>query len=294
MNPDFPQNLTFDNVTLVNGVTISGTAAFSNAVTVGGTLGVTGATTLSTLGVSGAATLGSATVTGAATVGTTLGVTGATTLSNSLSVGQSATIAGLLGVTGAVTLTSPLLSVGNPSNNGYAPTVQYMLATSGGAVYELDSYGGTTGFYTTTAANTQATPQACTTSNENRWLAAFYNGTAYKIGGGIEFIPLNTHTSTDSAVWWNIAGTAPATNTRVKNVAGYALGMTVSDTAAAIPVATAVLEVDSTTRGFLPPRMTTTQKNAISSPATGLVVFDTTLAKLCVYGGSAWQTITSV
>jgi hypothetical protein len=42
------------------------------------------------------------------------------------------------------------------------------------------------------------------------------------------------------------------------------------------------------------PNMTTTQKNAIASPAAGLMVFDTTLAKLCVYSGSAWQTITSV
>ena len=28
--------------------------------------------------------------------------------------------------------------------------------------------------------------------------------------------------------------------------------------------------------------------------AAGTVIFDTTLAKLCVYSGSAWQTITSV
>jgi len=40
--------------------------------------------------------------------------------------------------------------------------------------------------------------------------------------------------------------------------------------------------------------MTTVQKNAISTPAAGLVVFDTTLAKLCVYAGAAWQTITSI
>jgi len=58
--------------------------------------------------------------------------------------------------------------------------------------------------------------------------------------------------------------------------------------------ASALLEVNSTIRGFLPPRMTTTQKNAIGTPAAGLIVFDTTLAKLCVYSGSAWQTITSV
>jgi len=58
-------------------------------------------------------------------------------------------------------------------------------------------------------------------------------------------------------------------------------------------VTTAALQVSSTTQGFLPPVMTTTQKNAITSPATGLVVFDSTLGKLCVYSGG-WQTITSV
>ena len=57
--------------------------------------------------------------------------------------------------------------------------------------------------------------------------------------------------------------------------------------------ASAVLQADSTTRGFLPPRMTTTQKNAIASPAAGLVVYDTTLAKLCVYT-TTWETITSL
>jgi len=39
--------------------------------------------------------------------------------------------------------------------------------------------------------------------------------------------------------------------------------------------------------------VTTTQKNALA-PSAGWVVFDTTLGKLCVYNGSAWQTVTSV
>jgi hypothetical protein len=59
------------------------------------------------------------------------------------------------------------------------------------------------------------------------------------------------------------------------------------------PVASAQLQVDSTVRGFLPPRMTTAQKNAIATPAAGLMVYDTTLNKLCVYT-TAWETITSV
>ena len=60
------------------------------------------------------------------------------------------------------------------------------------------------------------------------------------------------------------------------------------------PSASAILDAQSTTKGVRFPNMTTTQKNAISSPAAGLVVFDTTLAKLCVYSGSAWETVTSL
>jgi hypothetical protein len=58
--------------------------------------------------------------------------------------------------------------------------------------------------------------------------------------------------------------------------------------------ASAILDAQSTTKGVRMPNMTTTQKNAIASPAAGLMVFDTTLAKLCVYTGAAWQTITSI
>jgi hypothetical protein len=53
--------------------------------------------------------------------------------------------------------------------------------------------------------------------------------------------------------------------------------------------ASAQLDVSSTTRGFLPPRMTTTQKNAIASPAAGLVVYDSTTNKLQCYNGSTWN-----
>jgi len=53
--------------------------------------------------------------------------------------------------------------------------------------------------------------------------------------------------------------------------------------------ASATFQIDSTTKGFLPPRMTTTQKNAIASPAAGLVVYDSTTNKLCCYNGSTWN-----
>ena len=60
------------------------------------------------------------------------------------------------------------------------------------------------------------------------------------------------------------------------------------------PSASAILDAQSTTQGVRLPNMTTAEKNTIASPAAGLMVFDTTLAKLCVYSGAAWQTVTSV
>lgn len=60
------------------------------------------------------------------------------------------------------------------------------------------------------------------------------------------------------------------------------------------PNAAALLDISSTTKGFRPPQMTTTQKTSISSPPAGLVIYDTTLNKLCVcVTGSVWQTVTS-
>lgn len=54
------------------------------------------------------------------------------------------------------------------------------------------------------------------------------------------------------------------------------------------PNAKAVLDLTSTTQGLLIPRMNTTQRNAISGPATGLQVYDNTLNQLYVYNGTAW------
>lgn len=53
--------------------------------------------------------------------------------------------------------------------------------------------------------------------------------------------------------------------------------------------ASALAEFYSTTKGVLLPRMTATQKNAISSPATGLIVYDTDSAYYFQYNGSGWE-----
>lgn len=57
----------------------------------------------------------------------------------------------------------------------------------------------------------------------------------------------------------------------------------------ATPNASAVLELTSTTRGFLPPRMTTLQRTSITSPAPGLTIFNTSLKCLEIYNGLHWN-----
>jgi hypothetical protein len=54
------------------------------------------------------------------------------------------------------------------------------------------------------------------------------------------------------------------------------------------PHASAALDVSSTNRGLLAPRMTTAQRTAIASPAKGLLVYDTDINSLFHYNGSAW------
>lgn len=54
-----------------------------------------------------------------------------------------------------------------------------------------------------------------------------------------------------------------------------------------------LLDCPSTTKAFRPPAMTTTQRDAISGPATGSVIYNTTTNKLNLYTGAAWEAVTS-
>jgi len=55
--------------------------------------------------------------------------------------------------------------------------------------------------------------------------------------------------------------------------------------------ASAQLEVSSTTKGFLPPRMSETQKNAIASPAEGLLIYNTTSKTINYFNGTQWLSL---
>ncbi len=69
--------------------------------------------------------------------------------------------------------------------------------------------------------------------------------------------------------------------------ASFAQNIGINATGAA-PAATAMLDISSTTSGLLVPRMTTAQRTAITSPALGLLVYDTTLGGFWYYDGTTW------
>ena len=61
----------------------------------------------------------------------------------------------------------------------------------------------------------------------------------------------------------------------------------------ATPDASAVLDASSITQGLLPPRMTTTQRDAIASPAAGLIIFNTTTNGVEIKTSLGWISLSA-
>jgi len=100
----------------------------------------------------------------------------------------------------------------------------------------------------------------------------------------------SSFTSTNDAFYTLLLG-----NIRMySNINGYlkTTSNLVSDTNGVLSLNTsAILQADSTTKGFLMPRMTEAQILLIATPANGLMVYNTTQNTPCFYNGAAWQKI---
>jgi len=92
-----------------------------------------------------------------------------------------------------------------------------------------------------------------------------------------------TSTLTNVLTIYNASSSA---NTLVLKTGSLGVGTSSPDTSA-------LLDLTSTSKGFLAPRMTTTQRDAISSPAAGLMIYNTTTNAYNVYASGAWGAIGS-
>jgi hypothetical protein len=63
------------------------------------------------------------------------------------------------------------------------------------------------------------------------------------------------------------------------------------NTDGSMPDPSSMLDVKSTSKGMLFPRMTTSQRDQISSPATGLLIFNTSSQSFDYYTGSGWLSL---
>jgi hypothetical protein len=194
--------------------------------------------------------------------------------------------------------TTKLIISNTTSGTNANPRLSLISNTTAGYV-EMGKNSAGAGGYKTLVANAafiyNATAGNITILNDsstgNINFAAGGSSTSTFILNSSNNLGLNTSTigsrlqvNGNAAIGYSASTAAPTNGLAVSGQVGVGINS---------PVTTAALQVSSTTQGFLPPVMTTTQKNAITSPATGLVVFDSTLGKLCVFSGT-WQTITSV
>ncbi len=194
-------------------------------------------------------------------------ITGQTT--SGATVVSSLTASGLVTAQNGLTVSSGATTLGSTLNVTGVVTAQNGLTVSSGAT-TLGSTLNVTGVVTAITSSFQNTLSSPTITN-----IIDYNG-----------MNSNANMSIDSTN--NIAIRAgniflvPITSNLVVGIGTI------------FPNANAILDITSTTKAFMPPRMTSIQKSAIPSPTAGMMVYDTTLNKLSVYGASAWETITSV
>lgn len=121
---------------------------------------------------------------------------------------------------------------------------------------------------------------ASTTTITSGRIGRFANGTA--------LLPAYSFTADSDIGMWRPAvnvlafSTAGIERMRLDAVGNIGIG--------ASPVATAILDLNSTSKGMLVPRMSEAQKNAIVSPATGLLIYQTDLtAGFYYFDGTTWN-----
>lgn len=233
-----------------------------------------------------------------------IGKSATSSVANAVAIGRNASVSGYeasaIGY-GAVTTTSNAVALGNGNSKlqiggNFVPTARVHIKGSG-------STSATTSLLVQNSAGSNAL-----TVRDDRSISAFassqfcFSNDGLNSGAGNFRVLLLSSSGNTYLDGWS-DGTSKAQNypivigSRVQNSGSSITGNTTTENGTPVifgfevAQASALVTMNSTTRGFLPPRMTTTQKNAIATPAVGLMVYDTDLNRPCFYSGSAWITL---
>ena len=145
----------------------------------------------------------------------------------------------------------------------------------------------------TTAGNITATSNTTLTSLQNlntvgTIATGVWNGTTIAVANGGTG-STNGSITGSSALSFTAGGTNQNVSLSPSGTGKIVLNGNVG-IGTASPNSSAALDVSSTTQMFYPPRMTTAQRDLISSPSTGGVIYNTTLNKLQVYTAGSLST----
>jgi len=269
--PTLNQNTTGSAATLttarnINGVPFNGSADITVTAGANTLTGTTLASNVINSSLTSVGTLTNLTVTNsivgsitgnAATVTTNANLTGdVTSLGNATTIGAGKVTNNMLA--GLIDLTSKVTGILPIANGGTGSSTQNFVDLT-----TAQSIAGEKTFTTAPVLSTATASQALFTDANRNIVSKAITGT-----GSVVMSESPTLTGTIVAANQTLSGT---------------LGVgTIS------PNSSAVLEASSTTKGFLPPRLNTSQRDLIASPVAGLTIWNTDNKQLEVYDGSFW------
>ena len=206
------------------------------------------------------------------------GATGSTGITSNTGATGSTGATGIIGFTGSsgstgsTSITGSTGSSGSTGFTGSTSSTGSTGSTGASGIVGITGSTGSVGGVGATGSTGSAGADGSTGST----------GTAGTIGstGSTGFLAAGTVTG--NTTYWDGAQWVLNSN----NI--YNAGGSVGINAGTSPAASAQLDITSTTKGFLPPRMTTAQMNAIVSPAPGLMVYNTDCNVYDYWNGSSW------
>ena len=256
------------------------------------TTGTTGALTIDS-GTTGAINIGTGNnaktiAIGTGTAGNTINLATDDTTADTVNFGSNKDIVIIKGAT--INIAQPVSA--STVNIGNTTGATALVLKTGTGNFSLDGVAAST--YTIGAATTAGTITIGGTAQTGAITfgnSTGINTTGFGVGNGANTANISTGTGGNTINLGTGAGantlTLGNTNTTTKLVFNTGSGgIGINNTS---PDASALLDMSSTSRGVLIPRMTTTQRDAITTPATGLQIYNTTTNALNYYNGTAWS-----